>query len=245
MSRISACTTFTYFYFSVIQRCILYMTLALIFCMLSAPMLHAAADFPAPDWLRRTPIAEKMIIHGIPSQVEYFEAERDVDAVLEFYRQRWQGNYAGHAGYREAYVDPWHVISRLEERHLLTVQVRRQSALNADGYLAIADLDEIGAEQSTSDSIPKMAGTKVLNHNTSFDPGKKGEVVMLANKFSVDTNGSFYRDYYRDRGWATLQDQELNDARAMAFRRLGSEVRLVVKKSDMGAVVVINRVTSD
>jgi len=219
--------------------------LALIFCLLISADLHAAPAFPAPDWLKRTAIAEKMIINGIPSQVEYFEAERDVDAVLGFYRSSWQGNYAGHAGYREAHVEPWHVISRLEQRHLLTVQVRRQSALNADGYLAIADLDEIGAEQSASDSIPKMAGTKVVNHNISFDPGQKGEVVMLANKFSVDTNGRFYRDYYRDRGWATLQDQELSDARAMTFRRFGSEVRLVVKKSDMGAVVVINRVTSD
>lgn len=245
MSRISPCATSTYLYRPAIQRSILRMALALTFCVLFAAKLHAAPDFPAPDWLKRTAIAEKMVIHGIPSQVEYFEAERDVDAVLEFYRRRWQGDYAGHAGYREAHVEPWHVISRLQERHLLTVQVRRQSALNADGYLAIADLDEIDAEQATSDTIPKMAGTKVLNYNTSFDPGKKGEVVMLANKFSVDTNGRFYRDYYTNRGWATLQDQALSDATAMAFRRFGSEVRLVVKKSNMGAVVVINRVTSD
>jgi len=213
--------------------------------MLLSANLHAAPDFPAPDWLERTAIAEKMIIHGIPSQVEYFEAERDMDEVLEFYRRRWQGNYAGHAGYREAHVEPWHVISRLEERHLLTVQVRRQSALNADGYLAIADLDEIGTEKSAAKDIPKMTGTKVLNHNTSFDPGKKGEVMMLANKFSVSVNGEFYRDYYSERGWGVLQDQKLTDARAMAFRRFGSEVHLVVKKSDMGSVVVINRVTSD
>lgn len=186
-----------------------------------------------------------MIVNGIPSRVVYFEAERDVEEVLQYYRRTWQGLYAGRAGYREAHVEPWHIISRLEQRHLLTVQVRSSSALSADGYLAVAELDEIDNENKAADDIPKMAGSKVINSNTSFDPGKKGEVLMIANKFSVDVNSRFYRDHYSDRGWGTLQDQELGDARAMAFRRFGTEVRLVVKKSDMGSVVVINRVSSD
>ncbi|MDY0184401.1 MAG: hypothetical protein RBR43_00805 [Desulfuromonadaceae bacterium] len=206
---------------------------------------YSAPTIPAPQWIKRTAVAEKMLVNGIPSKVEYFEADRDVEEVLKFYRKTWQSQYAGHAGYREAHVEPWHVISRLEQRHLLTVQVRQSNALSADGYLAVANLDEIDTKTSVAADIPKLAGSKVLNQNTSFDPGKKGEVVMLANKFSVATNGQFYRDHYSDRGWGVLQDQELPGARAMAFRRFGAEVRLVVNKTAVGSVVVINRVTSD
>lgn len=234
-----------YAYRIVVHPLLARISLGLIFCMLFTAHVYAAPSIPAPDWLKRTAIAEKMVVNGIPSKVEYFEAERDVEEVLKYYRRRWSGMLAGHSGYREAHVKPWHIISRLEQRHLLTVQVRDSSALSADGYLAVADLDEVGTEKTDLDDIPKMAGSKVIDSNTSFDPGKKGEVVMLANKFSVVVNGNFYRDHYSTRGWGTLQDQKLAGAQAMAFRRFGTEVRLVIKESDMGSVVVINRVTSD
>lgn len=206
---------------------------------------YCTPTIPAPAWIKRTAVAEKMLVNGIPSKVEYFESDRDMDEVLKFYRKTWQSQYARHAGYREAHVEPWHVISRLEQRHLLTVQARQSSSRSADGYLAVANLDEIDTKTSVAADIPKLAGSKILNQNTSFDPGKKGEVVMLANKFSVAANGQFYLDHYSDRGWGVLQDQELPGARAMAFRRFGAEVRLVVNKSALGSVVVINRVTSD
>lgn len=234
-----------YAYRIVVQPLLARISVGLTFCVLFTAYAYAAPGIPAPDWLKRTKIAEKMVVNGIPSKVEYFEAERDVEEVLKYYRRRWSAMYAGHSGYREAHVEPWHIISRLEQRHLLTVQVRSSSALSADGYLAVADLDEIDTEKGDPEDIPKMAGSKVIDSNTSFDPGKKGEVVMLANKFSVAINGNFYRDHYSTRGWGALQDQELGGARVMAFRRFGTEVRLVVKESDMGSVVVINRVTSD
>jgi hypothetical protein len=105
MSRVSARAAQIYSYYRDAHKGLAGAGAVLVFCLLLSADLHAAPDFPAPDWLKRTPVAEKMIIHGIPSQVVYFEAERDVEEVLEFYRRTWQGKYAGRSGYREAHVE--------------------------------------------------------------------------------------------------------------------------------------------
>ncbi len=205
----------------------------------------SAVDIPVPSWLEKTSVAQKMVINGIPSTVYHFIADRDVEEVLKFYRQRWDESSAGRAGYREAMVAPWHVISRLDGRYLLTVQVQEKDKLLSMGYLAIADLKEIKREKNAHRSIPKLAGSKVVNDLVSYDPGKKAKTLMLVNEFSVATNGNFYHDYYLDRGWGQLQDQKLSDARVLAFSKSGAEVHLVINKTSSGSVVVMNQVVAD
>lgn len=206
---------------------------------------HAAIEIPVPAWVTTTAIADQMVINGLPSTVRYFHADRPLEEVLAFYRERWDERYAGRAGFREAAVDPWHVISRLDGLYLLTVQARETNALTCEGFLAVADLEDIRKRPARDDSVPQMAGSRVVNDLTSTDPGREGRTLMIVNDFPVSRNRDYYRDYFLDRGWGRLQDQAQGDAHVLSFRRLGKEAHIVIKPTSTGAVTVMNLVTTD
>ena len=206
---------------------------------------YAAVTIPAPSWVTKTAVADEMIINGLPSTVHHFTADRTLEALLAFYRQRWDERHAGRAGYREVVVDPWHVISRLEGFYLLTVQARETDAFTCEGYLAIADLKNIRTRHVRGRSVPQLAGSRVVNDLTSTDPGRKGRTLMIVNRYAVSRNRDFYRDHFLDRGWRRLQDQANDDAHVLSFRRLGAEAHIVIKPSSEGAVTVSNLVTRD
>jgi hypothetical protein len=206
---------------------------------------RAAVVIPAPSWMEQTAIADKMVINGLPSTVHYFLADRKLEVLLAFYRERWDESHVGRAGYREAAVAPWHIISRLEGRYLLTVQAREKDALTTEGFLAVADLQQIAHKSDGAKRIPKLAGSDVVNDLTSYDPGKKGRTLMIVNAFSVSRNSDYYRDYYLDRGWGLLQDHENNGSRVLSFRRSGKEAHIVINPARGGAVTVMNLVEAD
>lgn len=206
---------------------------------------RAEVGIPAPLWMEQTAIADRMVINGLPSTVHYFLADRKLEELLAFYRERWDESHAGRAGYREAAVAPWHIISRLEGRYLLTVQAREKDAFTTEGFLAIADLRQIEQKSDGGKRIPRLAGSEIVNDLTSYDPGKKGRTLMMVNDFSVSRNGNYYRDYYLDRGWGLLQDHENNGARVLSFRRSGKEAHIVITPASGGAVTVMNLVEAD
>jgi len=211
-----------------------------IFFFCSSQALAGSQPFPVPKWLDRTEVAEKMIVNGIPSTVDYFESYRGVEELLQFYRQQWNDGSNGRSGYREANVASWHVISRLEDGYLYTVQVQKNNGFGIKGYLAVADLKEIEKKEDRVASIPKMSGSRVINDSTSFDSGKKGRTLLLINKYSAASNSVFYRNYYLDRDWGTLVDTDSRGAFVLVFKKAGQETHLVISEKGGVSHVVMN-----
>jgi hypothetical protein len=202
---------------------------------------HAALEeFPAPSWLNRIQVGEKMIINGIPSVVQHFEAYKELNELLEFYRKEWNGSASGTAGYREAQVAPWYIISRLEGSYLYTVQVQEEGAFKIRGYLAIADLKAMKKTLKNDSLIPQMRGSRIINDVTSFDPGKKGRTLMLVNTFSVASNANFYRSHYLERGWAIQMDTNSEEAFVMVFKKRNKETHLVINHIQGSTQIVMN-----
>ncbi len=206
---------------------------------------HGAESIPAPVWMEQTPLAETMVINGLHSTVHYFQANRKLEEVLTFYRTRWDESATGKTGYREAETAPWHVISRLEGRYLLTVQAKANGVFSSDGYLAIADLQQSGTDKTSTSKLPRMQGSEIINDLTSVDPGQRGRTVMLINSYSVASNSDYYRDYYLDRGWGQIAAQESNGAMVLVFSRDGSQAHLVIQSSGDATQVVMNLVDRD
>jgi hypothetical protein len=186
-----------------------------------------------------------MVINGLPSVVHYFETDRKLEELLDFYRQRWDESAAKKAGYREAEVGPWHVISKIDGRYLLTVQAQQKDAFTTKGYLAIGDLSAVQNKKDQGKGVPKMSGSKIVNDLVSNDPGKKGRTMMIANGFSVSSNTDYYRNYYLSRGWGQLMDQGSNDAQVLAFTRYGKEAHLVINKTGGSTIVVMNLIENN
>jgi hypothetical protein len=206
----------------------------------------AAVEIPSPSWLARTHVADNMVINGLPSVVHYFETDRKLEELLDFYRQRWDESAVKKAGYREAEVGPWHVISKIDGQYLLTVQAQQKDAFTTKGYLATGDLSAVQNKKDQGEGVPKMSGSKIVNDLVSNDPGKKGRTMMIANGFSVSGNTDYYRNYYLSRGWGQLMDQGSNEAQVLAFSRFGKEAHLVISKTTGGStMVVMNLIEND
>lgn len=214
--------------------------LAGLFFLCSGQAHAAPKPFPAPKWLERTGVAEEMIVNGLPSTVDYFESNRGVDDLLQFYRQQWNDSPNGRSGYREASVASWHVISRLEDGYLYSVQVQEKDNFGSRGYLAIGNLKEIEKKKERTATIPQMSGSRVINDSTSLDPGKKGRTLLLVNNYSAASNSLFYRNYYLDRGWGTLTDTDSKEAFVLAFKKAGREIHLVISENGGASHVVMN-----
>lgn len=220
---------------------LLLLTLLVAFVLLSSKVLHAAApELPVPTWLDKVTVSGQMNINGLPSSVQYFEASRGLDELLDFYRQQWSGGRKDKPGYREVTVPPWHVISRLDGQYLYTVQSQQDGQFGVKGYLAIADLKEAKKNKDPGKHAPKMKGSRVFNHSTSDDSGQQGETLLIVNEFSITSNAEFYRNYYQQRGWAKLVDMEHKQARAMTFKKSGQEAHLVIQHLGEDTQIVMN-----
>lgn len=216
--------------------------------LFSLPVLAAdAEEIPVPNWVKRAPVGKKMVIKGLPSTVHFFEAEKGLEEVLRFYRQRWEKGKGMKLGYREVEIPPWTIISRLSGggRYLLTVQAQGDGPFQSMGYLAVADLKGLKKIPEPGRDVPKMKGSQVIDDLTSYDPGKKARTLMLSNTFSVESNSEFYRSYYKMRGWGTLLDASNDGGQALAFGRFGKEAHIVISQNFGSTQVVINLVEND
>ncbi|WP_457577932.1 hypothetical protein [Desulfomarina sp.] len=213
----------------------------LVLCILSVVQPSYAfgspKKIPSPKWLDITGIAKSMLINGLPSKVYYFEAYRNAEDLLKFYRQKWSDRGPRKSGYREAHVAPWNVISRLEGKFLYTVQVQQDEDLHIRGYLAVADLAGIRRQQTRS--IPRMSGSQIINDVSSSDPGSRGRTLLLVNKFSIPSNTAYYRQYYTARGWNLIMDKSGEKGSVLSFRQHNRQAHLVLSNSGKTTKIVM------
>lgn len=221
----------------------------LFFCSLAVlwvpTVFSAAAKIPTPSWMETAPVANTMIINGLPSTVHFFKADRKLDDLFEYYRRQWRGGSEDRSAYREVDAAPWHVIAKLDGRYLLTVQARSKDSFSSEGYLAVGDLKAYQGNKERGGRVPKMKGSKVLNDLTSYDPGKKGRTLLVVNTYSVESNSEFYRKHYLSRGWGQIMDQGSENARVLAFRRFGKEAHLVISSPGERTSIVMNLFEGD
>ena len=128
---------------------------------------------------------------------------------------------------------------------MYTLQVQRLSAYRINGYLSIADLKASANKKDIVPNLPKMTGSRIINHSRTIDPGKKGSTMMIANTFSISSNTEYYRNYYAEHGWSKQIDMESNNARILAFKRFGKETHLVINHFNGTTQIVMNTVEYD
>lgn len=199
------------------------------------------ADYPTPDWLTFSEVAQHMSINGLPSEVYYFSGDKSTQETLNFYRKKWSNHPDYSPGYRETTIPGWHIIARAEKNILLTVQVQSDQPNLSKGYFAIGYLDEIATPQL--DSIPMLPGSNILSQSESNDFGKIGQVALVSNNASISTNSDFYIQYYTQRGWTNDTNHIDDKATTLIFRNSSKETNLVIKEIFGATQIVINTVT--
>lgn len=201
----------------------------------------AAPKFPPPPGSKIGLIAESMVINGIAMDVRQFNSKRSVEEVLEFYREFWPKGTEEKPGYTETdALEPWLIITRVEEGYLMTVQVTQAGRKGSTGLLGISKLPDPENLPELGNKIPKMSGSKIFNDIKTGDIGKNGRTVALINDFTVENNANFYRDYYTGHGYGLDMDKTVSggDSHAQRFSQQGDVVTIVITKAAEGTVVV-------
>jgi hypothetical protein len=209
--------------------------------MLTSTFAHAAPKFPPPPGSKIGKIAEKMVVNGIEMDIRQFNSKSSVEEVLEFYREYWPKGTEEEPGYTETdALEPWDIITRVDEGYLMTVQVTKAGRKGSTGLLGVSKLPDLDNLPQVGKKIPKMSGSEIINDIRTRDVGKNGRTVALKNDFTIENNANFYRDYYTGHGYSLDMDKVVSggDAHAQRFSQRGDVVNIVITKSNEGTVVV-------
>lgn len=213
----------------------------LVACYCYAGSVYAGPKFPPPPDATIGRPGNAMVINGVAMDIRQFTSNRSVDAVLQFYREFWPAGTEDKPGYTETDIlEPWQIITRVEDGYLMTVQVTENGDSGSTGLLAISKLPDPENMPTLGKGFPKMHGSFVLNDIVSKDIGKKGRTLQISNSYSVEHNANFYRNHYEDSGWGVDIDQSVSggDTQSLRFSAGSKNVTIVIHKTGKGSVII-------
>lgn len=217
------------------------------YAVLVANVYAGQPDFPPPPKSSVNSVGNDMVINGRTTAIRMFVSQQDLEDVLAFYRELWQEPVAkGAPGFtqEDEAMLPWRLVTRVEDGHVMTVQVQPGSDEEGSwGYLADSLLPKGGEPVEGEAAPPSIGGSELLSNITHNDPGQLGQTAMLRNEYSVSRNVDFYREQYGD--WRIDMDRSLipGHAHTLRFTRGRQNVVITISGSEDGSEVVINRVT--
>jgi hypothetical protein len=220
--------------------CLLFSSLLLVSILWSGTLL-AAPKFPPPPDSTIGKLGESMIVNGIPMDVRQFVSRRSVEQVLEFYRQYWPKGTEKEPGYTETDIlEPWNMITRVEDGFLMTVQVMDNDGRGSSGLLGMSRLPDPNKLPELGKGFPKLKGSYVMNDVVTKDIGKHGRTLQLANRASVENNANFYRDHFVNQGWGIDMDQIISggDTHTLRFSQGKKNVNIVIHRAEKGVFVI-------
>ncbi len=189
----------------------------------------ASPRFPAPPGCQIGRLGESMTFNGVPMEIRQIDCDGALEEVLDYYRDRWPRGTEKEPGYVvNTDMEPWTILTRAEEKWLLTVQVAPDGQ-RSTGYLSLTRLVEPEDLPELGKGFPVPRDSRVVNDVESRDPGKKGRTLMISNDLGLNSNVLFYRNWYKDRGWTVLMDKPLGEhMHTFSFKNGGEGVNLVV-----------------
>jgi len=213
----------------------------LLACYCYTGTVNAVPKFPPPPDATVGRPGDAMVVNGITMDIRQFISRRSVEAVLQFYREFWPAGTEEKPGYTETDIlEPWQIITRVEDGYLMTVQVTENGDSGSSGLLAISKLPDPENMPALGQGFPKMRGSYVINDIVSQDIGKKGRTLQLSNKYSVEHNANFYRNHYENYGWGVDMDQSVSggDTQSLRFSAGNKNVTIIIHKTGKGSIIV-------
>lgn len=206
-------------------------------------------DFPPPPKASVKTVGSNVVVSGNAMYIRQFFSSEHMDRVNAFYYRKWA---RGEKGRKPGYVEsdamaPWHIISRVEDGYLMTVQIQPADNGGSWGYLAMSRVDTKKPGYDGSPDIPRMSHSKVLHHMESTDTGQQGQTLLLSNPHSLASNVNFYQRYYETRGWRVDLNQSIPVAKmhVLAFTNGRYKINIMLTGDGSGTQVVVNRISHD
>lgn len=175
----------------------------LLFLLVSMPAFSNAWPRPAvPASALLKVVAENMVVNGVPMRTWTLTSSVAAKDTLDFYRQLWgQDATENWPGYTERELNQWHIISRLENGHLITVQVNSDQPLSTNGLLGISKLPTTKSLPELGKGFPTLGQTTILNDIHATDLNKKSRTLVATSSRSMRSVIQFYRNTFEKQGW--------------------------------------------
>ena len=209
--------------------------------MVFSNTLNAAPKFPPPPDSKINRPGDNMVVNGIAMDIRQFISKRSVEEVLQFYRDFWPDGTPEKPGYTETDIlEPWRIITRVENGYLMTVQVTFEGDDGSSGLLGMSRLPDPDNLPKLGKGFPKLSGSNVTNDIVSRDIGKDGRTVQLMNQYSVERNAAFYINHYTGQGYGIDMDQPISggDTHNLRFSNGNKNVTIVIHRTNNGSVVI-------
>ena len=214
---------------------------SLVTSLLVCTNIYAAPKFPAPPDSRINRPGDNMVVNGIAMDIRQFTSKKSVEEVLQFYRDFWPEGTPEEPGYTETDIlEPWQIITRVENGYLMTVQVTYEGDGGSSGLLGMSRLPDPDNLPKLGKGFPKLSGSNVTNDIHSRDIGKDGRTVQLMNNYSVEHNATFYINHYTGQGYGIDMEQTVSggDTQNLRFSNGSKNVTIVIHRTNNGSVVI-------
>ena len=205
--------------------------------------VHAApscASFLTPPNSRVVVVAQNMVVNGVPMSANELHSKQTPSDVIRFYRSEWESRSQR---VLETNEGEWRTLATKDGNCFFTAQIKAGVDAGTYALLGVTQL-VTGTPKARGEGFPKLGGSTVYNDIVSKDMGKTGRTLLMANKFSVDANASFYRNAMSSDGWVSISDRRgktEGGARLVQIWRRGlEEANLVISTSADQTSVVVN-----
>lgn len=189
-------------------------------------------------------IGKNMTLNGLPVQIQHFSSDLSQREVLDFYRARW-----GSASRRSQDLSDWEVIGTEYGNFSLKVQVRPANTRGSQGFMTVTMLSAKNSPAEPGGDFPRLGGSKVLTDFESMAEGNAAKLLILRNRFSVESNVSYYETAMPKQGWIRNTNyggpQPGGRAYEMSFYRGDRELNIIINKMSQGTAITANIVTNN
>lgn len=200
---------------------------------------------PTPENSSVVVVADNMIFNGIPMKTWELKALMTPEELQQFYVSAWsdvpEGLASGARGYLIKTIPGYTVVSRVEGKFLLTVQIKNRKTESSQAYLATSKiLESTNKDFIPGDGFPALTGTVFINDIGAVDGHKKSRTIIATSEAPLQAIVRFYRSNLGREGWAELTKSITitNKGGAMIFQKKNKELNITLSPDEKGVSIV-------
>ncbi len=235
----------------------------LVIGLMSSLHAYELTDLPMPPGTKAAWLAPSAQHNGFKLSMRSITSNWAQPELIGFYRQLWAeksviGNSESDPVYIEETLGPWMLISTLEGRFHLLVQIKASDSGGSEGFISALDLDmdgsTISAQPDSLEDLLVAPSSELVSITRSSDvigtsPNQvlsgvlHATTMLIKSHRSVRENHRYYVDTLVGKGWFLMVENNVTSASTLMFQKQRNTCEVSIAEAfDGQTMVVINLV---
>lgn len=202
---------------------------------------------PLPPDAKLVVVMENGKVNGIPMQSYILTSWQPAEDTLQFYREEWAEPDSdflkeNDPGFKEVSMDSSHLISRVQDDFLITIQFDKTVTKTTKALVGISTLPTFKTRfVKLGRGVLLDPRSTVMSDIEATDDGRKSRTIVASREGGARYCASAYDTLYRKRGWERLT-AEGADPNVLLFNKARSEVNIVCTEVDGKSMITLVQV---